>query len=259
MTNIVKDIKEERLKLSFITLQGFKSINQEGQEISFGDITVLLGANGSGKSNLLSFFSMVEAMLKGSLQSYVAQNGFANTILHYGAKQTPKAAGEIYFSNLKDGFFYGFILSHTIDNTLLLQQEVVQRLKNEKPFSHFISPTYANNKESFLKTRFADMYANNENYKRIYWNGKQLTEVMSDLFRQCQIFQFHDTSKTSKIRSQIYVEDNHYLHNDGGNLAAFLYEMKINNEKYYKRIVRYIKQVMPQFGNFDLQPSKLNK
>jgi predicted ATPase len=38
------------MKLKSITLSGYKSINQEGATISFGDITVLLGANGVGKS-----------------------------------------------------------------------------------------------------------------------------------------------------------------------------------------------------------------
>lgn len=49
-------------------------------------------------------------------------------------------------------------------------------------------------------------------------------------------FQFNDTSKESKIRSSVYIQDSKALHSDGGNLAAFLYVMKKHSEseKYYQ-------------------------
>lgn len=51
-----------RLKLSRINLKGFKSISSvgDGQEVILGDLNVLIGANGSGKSNLVSFFKMLK-------------------------------------------------------------------------------------------------------------------------------------------------------------------------------------------------------
>lgn len=60
--------QENRFKLSYIKLKGFKSIAPEGQTIYFQDITLLLGANGSGKSNLVSFFSMLNYMMTEALQ-----------------------------------------------------------------------------------------------------------------------------------------------------------------------------------------------
>ncbi len=80
------------------------------------------------------------------------------------------------------------------------------------------------------------------------------------LLRECRVFQFHDTSKSSKIRSKGYINDNRYLHSDGGNLAAFLYAMrqKEGGEKYYGRIVRHIRQILPQFRDFELAPDLLN-
>jgi len=78
--------------------------------------------------------------------------------------------------------------------------------------------------------------------------------------KKCQVFQFHDTSKESKIRNSGYINDNEYLRSGGGNLAAFLYAIKKqkDGEKYYNRIIRYIQQVFPQFGDFVLAPSVRN-
>ncbi|MDD4915786.1 MAG: AAA family ATPase [Methylococcales bacterium] len=48
------------MKLTELAIKGFKSIyNRQEQVIPLGDITLLLGANGSGKSNLVSFFKFM--------------------------------------------------------------------------------------------------------------------------------------------------------------------------------------------------------
>jgi predicted ATPase len=51
------------------------------------------------------------------------------------------------------------------------------------------------------------------------------------------------------------------LRDNAGNLAAFLFTMANNGEwkKHYDRIVRNIQLVLPQFGDFVLRPSPLNK
>lgn len=69
-------------------------------------------------------------------------------------------------------------------------------------------------------------------------------------------YQFNDTSETARIKDRVYVDDARFLHHDAGNLAAFLKRLKGDTEfkKYYMRIVRHIQRVMPQFGDFDLEP-----
>jgi predicted ATPase len=81
------------------------------------------------------------------------------------------------------------------------------------------------------------------------------------LLRNCSVYQFHDTSSTSKIRNSGYINQGDFLYSDGGNLAAFLYGLKENekNKLYYDKILRHIKQVFPQFGDFDLRPSAGNE
>jgi predicted ATPase len=61
---------KDRNKLSGIKIAGFKSISstQHAQDISFGDITVIIGANGAGKSNMVSFFKMLNMMCTSALQ-----------------------------------------------------------------------------------------------------------------------------------------------------------------------------------------------
>jgi predicted ATPase len=85
-------------------------------------------------------------------------------------------------------------------------------------------------------------------------------KMIHALLRNCSVYQFHDTSSTSKIRNSGYINQSDFLYSDGGNLAAFLYGLKENekNKPYYEKIVRHIKQVFPQFGDFSLQPNTRN-
>ena len=48
-----------------ITLQGFKSIRSL-EDFKLGTVNVLIGANGSGKSNFVSFFSLLREMVEGT-------------------------------------------------------------------------------------------------------------------------------------------------------------------------------------------------
>lgn len=67
-----------------------------------------------------------------------------------------------------------------------------------------------------------------------------------------------DTSLTSPIRTEGYIEDNNRLNSSGGNLAAVLYRYKKTNEKVYRRIRSTVRKVVPSFDDFVLEPRELN-
>ncbi|MBX9723931.1 MAG: AAA family ATPase [Candidatus Obscuribacterales bacterium] len=76
-----------------LKLKGFKSIESLGEEgLARNRINVLIGANGAGKSNLISFFKMLNFMttVSDGLQTWVAKEGGASTVLFYGVKASPK-------------------------------------------------------------------------------------------------------------------------------------------------------------------------
>lgn len=211
------------LKLRELHIQGFKSFDGErGVTIPFGDVTVLLGANGSGKSNLLSFFHMLQALAKHELEKFVDKYG-VNRLLFYGNKRTQSISFTLKFENENSECSYSDRLSYKIPDGLFRD---TKEIKN---------PTVSEFKKTFF----------DEN-TRI-----EVYEFLSKIY----IYQFNDTSDTSKIKYRNYVDDVKILHPDGGNLAAFLKMLKGNNTyvNYYKRIIRHIQRVMPQFGDFELE------
>ena len=72
--------------LKKLTIHGFKSI--ERQTIALGALNVLIGANGSGKSNLLAALAFFRASALGDRDWMVERAGGADRVLFHGKKNT---------------------------------------------------------------------------------------------------------------------------------------------------------------------------
>ena len=236
------DIINHSLKLSQLSVKGFKSLSDSGQTINPGNLTVLLGANGSGKSNLVSFFKMLNYMMNGKLQLYVGEHGTAESLLFYGPKHTKSISATLNFNNM---FAYSFTLNHAAGDTLVFNKESFV-IYNQNNTSSIVDLKPEIKESGFQK--YIDTSDNNDTIK--------LFEYLTNI----KVFQFHDTTNESKIRNKVYINDCKYLHTNGGNLSAFLYAMKNTPErkKYYDRIIRYLKHIIPRFDDFALEPFMMN-
>ncbi len=234
-------------KLKRIEVEGFKSIGRR-QFIEFGDVTVLLGANGAGKSNLVSFFKMLNYMTTEGLQQYIGRNGQASAILHFGPAKTKHIEFQIDFTENEWEDTYKASLAFGMPDSIFVsgEQVIAHQRGHHKPFNYYLPSN--GRPESALR----EIISGNGTKARI-------CQVIKNLLVKCRVFQFHDTSEASRLRNSCYIEDAEFLKHDAGNLPAFLYGMQKNNPKYYQRIVEHIKIMVPQFQDFRLSPNVLNK
>jgi len=236
----------DRFKLKNLHIKGFKSFDFLGQDIEFRDVNVCIGPNAAGKSNLVSFFRMLNFMTTNALQRFVGDQGYSDSILHFGSAVTPVMEAELVFAR-DDGEFnrYKLTLAHASGGKLIFTREKAawSGTDNSRPLELELG---AGHPESAL-IQDAE-------------SGGSTSRFVLELLRKCQVFQFHDTSETAKIRNPGYINDARYLRGNAGNLAAFLYAMdqKKETRPYYNRIVQHIRQVIPGFGDFILEPTALN-
>ena len=226
-------------QLKKVTISGFKSISpRKPLTIEIGKINVLLGANGSGKSNIISFFKMLNFMMSGSFQLFVEKAGTGQVFLNFGSKHTSTIKGEMCFESNTHINNYTFQLSYaTPDRLIVTSEEIAWGSKNRNQLQEI--PLVADYKESAL--------INNET---------QTATVIRRILTNCKVYQFHDSSAESPIRQSSRIEFSDYLQSEGNNLASFLYSLKNNYPANYKRIVSYIRQIFPQFKDFYFEPNK---
>lgn len=216
--------------LQQIRIEGFKSIKAMDLELS--PINILIGSNGVGKSNFISFFKLVNNIYEQRLQQYSMRSGVDN-LLHYGRKTTSEIKGYLKFDNNA----YSFKLSPTENDTLYIS--------DESPYSSTQLGLFSdsqNIKESIVK-------------ETSMMHDKYLSEQLESY----KIYHFHDTSISAPLRSKANVNDNRYLREDGANLASYLYYLQEKHPKNFKRIERVIQSVVPFFERFNLSPSSLDE
>src|SRR5881396_1712462 len=111
----------EKSRLKNITLTGFKSIKNLTLELR--PLNVLIGANGAGKSNLVSFFKMLNEMMGGRLQQYIAASGRAQSLLYFGPRLTPQLEAWLEFEVENGLDTYYMRLFHAAGDTLVFADE----------------------------------------------------------------------------------------------------------------------------------------
>ena len=79
--------------------------------------------------------------------------------------------------------------------------------------------------------------------------------VILGIMRKINVYQFHNTSDTARIRGKWHMDDGQYLKEDAANLAPVLFRLKENDRRCYQRIVDTIRLILPFFSDFDLEPS----
>ena len=96
--------------MDFISIEGYKSIKNERIELQ--PINILIGANGSGKSNFISFFDFLNRLYDRKLNEYIALKGGANKILHKGQKETTAISFNVSFDKQKNTYSATLVLGN---------------------------------------------------------------------------------------------------------------------------------------------------
>jgi len=231
------------LMLEHLVVNGYKSIRE--LDLPLDRINVLIGANGAGKSNLISLFKFLNQLVNQNLQIHVARSGGADQLLHYGRKMTEQLNIETWFR--RDGLANGYTctLVPTAEDALILAKEAVyfhDRKRYAKPYQDEYSQQV--HQESLLPE----------------WQRKKgrVALYVSQAMRSWRLYHFHDTSDSAKVKQTGDLHDNLFLRPDASNLAAYLYLLRETKPEYYRNIVETVRMAAPFFGDFLLRPSPFN-
>ena len=250
------------MAIKSVKINGFKSINQL-ESLKLNPINILIGANSAGKSNFISYFKMLNAILNKKFQTYIATCGGADRILFNGSRTTKQI--DAFIEN-QDGNSYHFVLSATVDNKLVFSSETP---------THFFESFYKVDNDAVddpkdfpyhqypkLKTKHITHDDISSNAEELITNcdNSDIEAKMVDVFSgyyEWKIYHFHDTSDFAGVKRLGSVHDNAHLRYDASNLAAFLYKIKLSHKDNYQKIINVVRLAIPYFDNFVLEPHTL--
>ncbi|MBF0284836.1 MAG: AAA family ATPase [Magnetococcales bacterium] len=218
--------------LKKITIEGYKTIRSL-KEFELRGLNVLVGANGAGKSNFLSFFSFLSAVARGDLQIYTATKGGADALLYFGSRSMKRLYSHLEFTDPDYINEYIIQMIPTEDGRIIFSNEMT---KASKVF------------EGRWRTIGSGAYQ-----ETALTSAKEsISPYILKALHSFRKYHFHDTGDSSPIKSIHDLSDTLRFKPDGSNLMAWLLHLrkKQPSQAYYQMIVENIRRVAPFFGDF---------
>lgn len=233
-------------RIESVRIRGFRSL-ADVELSGLQNANVLIGANGSGKSNFIRFFEMRSWMLRSRrLAEFVGLQGGADDQLFGGNRVTPRMEAELALRTEAGRNDYRFALAHAHPDRFVFTEEAFRFSATDYPTEARWQHTSSGEPEaSIVGVAQGPPPGVNQTTAR----------VIVHLLKSCHVFQFHDTSDTSNFKRRWDVEDNKHLRTDGGNLAAVLYRLEQEDIERFELISRHVRRVLPVFDRFHVDES----
>lgn len=207
-----------------LKIKNYKTVKDLKLELH--PITILIGANGSGKTNLLSFFEFLINYSKNDLNNYVNSKGGACSFVY--------------------------------DCNSLLCFEIVFEDSNYEVCLKTFNRDFCFEKEDFFqknKFQIKSSFSNNS------YNGVNFPLTTEKNLQEYSIFQFLNkfqfcsfNEKTPiEILKSLYFEETKNSKINGDSFTVFLFILKNSFELYYNFLVKTIQSIVPYFEDFVLE------
>ncbi|MCY3652409.1 MAG: hypothetical protein F4Y75_02600 [Acidimicrobiia bacterium] len=191
--------------LHSVTVRGFKSI-QELDHFELRNLNVLVGASGSGKSNLLSLFGLMAHLMEQRLQAWIDQDGGVDGVLFGGRNRTTRVDVDLGFGD----FGYGFTLVPAGSYLAFSREEI----NNCGDPLNLGSGHY----EAILPTR----------------PDHELAGYTAEEVAGWRPYYFQDVGRFAHTQE---LRDNSVLKLDGSNLASFLHLLREKHPDHFSLIL----------------------
>ena len=234
-------------RLESVRIRGFRSL-ADVELSGLGANSVLIGSNGSGKSNFMRFFEMLSWMVRSrALGEFVEKYGGADDQLFGGNSVTPRMDAEVALRTEAGRNDYRFSLTHAHPDRFMFTEEAFRFSRSgwltEASWNHLGS----GHREAGIVEAAHSTGSSEFN--------PATARVIVHLLRSCSVYQFHDTSDTSNFKKRWEAEDNATLRTHGGNLAAVLHRLEQEDNRRFEHICQHIARVLPVFDRFEVEES----
>ena len=228
-------------------IRGFRSL-ADVELLNMPKATVLIGANGSGKSNIIRFLDMLHHMLRlRQLGRYVEREGGADDQLYAGSDISPLMEAEIRLRSGPEWIEYRFGLDYAYPDRFVFDHEAFRY--GYESFGQRYDWQYLGSGQK--EARIVSLARSS----RTFDPGARPLRIIVDSFRHRALYQFHDTSGRSNFKRRWDKDDNNRLLPHGGNLAAVLYRLEWEDDRRYEYICRQIGRILPGFDRFAIEES----
>lgn len=248
---------EDKGFLHSLQLTNFLSFGENSKPIELRKLNVIIGINGSGKSNFIKAIALLRATST-NLSNFFSYNGGVADFLWKGQNDTPIATVRTQIS-----YENHIPLIYQLDFTKI---GTSFQLKNEK-IEQIASTTqepkvlydYQSGEPSITVSSLLEPYpkVGLQLDRSILTQAKgpmypELT-YLGNMFGNIKIYENWDTTSHGSLRDGQRSDTlNDFISEDGSNLGAVLNRLKIHERKAYNKIITNFKRLFPSIEEFEV-------
>lgn len=233
--------------LGRLTVEGFRSIRHVELDLTT-DVTVLIGANGSGKSNLVSALELVSRIWDDSFQEYLRRRGGVSNLFFQDDERTAECILITLLSKFNtEDKRNGYQVALTPDEISDSGQAELHEWLLFQDGRHRPRP-YA---------RALDISTQSRLRPTVVFQDQRLSNFaryVRPILEGCRVFHFDDVSDNAPVKGWSTVGDDLALRSDAENIAAYLLRVRQEHPENYWQIVSAVQRAAPFFDDFVLRP-----
>ncbi|PZS06476.1 MAG: chromosome segregation protein SMC [Candidatus Chloroheliales bacterium] len=252
---------QRNVAIKSIKLTNLLSFGPDSEPLELGPLNVLIGANGSGKSNFIEVLALLGSIPDGRMQDYVTESGGENQWRWKGASDSPSA---VELTVLHDAWMHGtykmyethkwihYSLTLNLDDffgATVSTEAVLSDVQGveDRPFFYYVNDgevkrLHSKNKSAAEQkdgstniSSFSSILAQLNNYA----SYPEIT-ALSRTFKGFKIYRDWSFSHTSPVRApQRTTKPATLLNEDASNLVTVLNALS-NNRKIEDKLNKYI-------------------
>ena len=234
-------------QIESLHVEGFRTL----ADLKIDDLpnpAVLIGANGSGKSNLIRFFEMMATMIRDRrLNEFVQLYGGADDQLFGGNRTSKRINAKLGVRTESGRSDYRFTLAYSQPDRFLFTDEAYRFTRDGCDAKESWQEIGSGHTEAKIFEAAESAGSSDVNQRS--------AEALVQMLRHCAVHQFHDTSFYSPLKTACDPTENAYLRSDGRNLAAVLLRLERDNPRRFKSICKFIQRIIPNFDRFQIEES----
>lgn len=251
-----------------ITLQNFYSFQNTTIRLK-QDHNLLIGINGSGKSNLLRAFRLLKEGMAGTgLKKHILNHlgGFDNIFFKGKTENQAISIRYVFDTQMITNFSKGFRFTDDMIYQITLSKvpstqnyAVSEKISNTKGFiyldfengmGHLTEKVDTDHKTRLV--RYQDFDPQELVLGEISDSDRYFAlTTLKKAIREMVVYDYFDTTPKSPIRKPMLPTSEKKLAEDGTNLPQILNTIKINHKTHYRKIAEMLNEVNPNFVGFD--------
>lgn len=232
--------------LGRLVIEGLGSVRELDLEITT-DVTVLIGANGSGKSNVIGALELISHIWDDSFQQQILNRGGMDGLIFEGSDGRALVSGIEVHSTPDEhnrSSVYRVELRPADDDRAMLKESIFLEDRQQGVRFHDEMPV----ERTSSRARHAAEQSEGD------WQ-RNIARHITPLLAGCRVFHFDDVSADAPVKGWSTVGDDIALTADAGNIAAYLLRVKQEHPQHYLDIVTAVRHVTPFFDDFVLEPN----